>query len=90
MSANDRDDLTGSSQFASTQWSMVRAAGNTLHDEAQVALSQLCEAYWFPLYAYARRRTGNVDDAREMTQAFFGELLEKNIVRRASEERGRF
>jgi RNA polymerase sigma-70 factor (ECF subfamily) len=53
-------------------------------------LEALCEAYWYPLYAYARRRVPDTNEAQDLTQAFFAELLEKNYVGSASPGRGRF
>ncbi len=66
------------------------AAGDARREDAQDALSQLCEAYWYPLYAYVRRRVPNVSEAQDLTQAFFAELLEKNYVGSATPDRGRF
>jgi RNA polymerase sigma factor (sigma-70 family) len=77
--------------FQSTHWSEVIAAGRGRSSpEAQRALASLCEIYWYPLYAYARRRVPNVHEAQDLTQAFFAELLEKNYVGSATPERGRF
>jgi RNA polymerase sigma-70 factor (ECF subfamily) len=53
-------------------------------------LESLCRAYWYPLYAYVRRRGYAVDDAQDLTQAFFARLLEKNYVAQADCQRGRF
>ncbi|MGI9474554.1 MAG: RNA polymerase sigma factor [Rubripirellula sp.] len=77
-------------EFRSTRWSEVIAAGNGSSPESQRALASLCEIYWYPLYAYARRRVPNVHQAQDLTQAFFAELLEKNYVGAATPERGRF
>ena len=76
--------------FVTTQWSIVLAAGKPEDCNAEAALSQLCESYWYPLYAYVRRRVGNIDDAQELTQAFFAHLLEKGAVARVDRSRGRF
>lgn len=65
------------------------AAGDDRHEDAVEALSRLCEYYWYPLYAYVRRRT-NEDEARDLTQSFFAHLLEKNTVAAADQTRGRF
>ncbi len=67
-----------SEHFATTQWSLVRAAGASASLEAQQALERLCATYWFPLYAFARRRTGDADQSQDLTQSFFAQLLEKN------------
>jgi RNA polymerase sigma-70 factor (ECF subfamily) len=53
-------------------------------------LESLCETYWYPLYAYVRRRVADVSEAQDLTQAFFAELLEKNYVGSATPNRGRF
>lgn len=76
--------------FATTRWSLVvRAAGRPC-EEAQSALDLLCRKYWFPLYAYARRRMGDMHAAQDLTQAFFARLLEKDVLAQATPERGRF
>jgi RNA polymerase sigma factor (sigma-70 family) len=76
--------------FATTQWSVVLAAGDIGRHETKIALARLCETYWYPLYAYVRRRVGNVHDAQDLTQAFFCHLLEKQALLRADRSRGRF
>lgn len=72
--------------FATTRWSVVLAAG----EGAEIALEDLCRAYWRPVYGYVRRWGQSPDDARDLTQAFFGRFLEKNWVARARRDRGRF
>ena len=57
--------------FDTTRWSLVLAAGGGDRAAAQAALASLCESYWYPLYAYVRRRGRSPDDARDLTQAFF-------------------
>ena len=80
----------GKRLFATTQWSVVLAAGDIDQHQARIALAQLCEAYWYPLYAYVRRRVDNVHEAQDLTQAFFAHLLEKQAIARADHHRGRF
>ncbi len=53
------------------------------------ALAQFCRAYWFPLYAYARRMNLGVADAEDLTQAFFERLLSRELLGQARRERGR-
>jgi RNA polymerase sigma factor (sigma-70 family) len=79
-----------SEHFATTQWSLVRAAGVSASPEAKQALEKLCATYWYPLYAFARRRTGDADLAQDLTQAFLAQLLEKNTWAVADPVRGRF
>ena len=78
------------SNFETTQWSMVLAAGDADSPDSSAALESLCEIYWYPLYAYARRRGQSEEDARDLTQGFFTKLLEKNWVAAADRERGKF
>jgi RNA polymerase sigma-70 factor (ECF subfamily) len=66
------------------------SAGRKLSVHSRQAMESLCETYWYPLYAYVRRRVPDVNDAHDLTQAFFAELLEKNYVGSATPERGRF
>lgn len=80
----------GNRRFATTQWSIVLAAGHRSSPDADQALASLCATYWYPLYAYVRRRVSDVGEAQDSTQAFFVELLDKNYVRPATPERGRF
>jgi RNA polymerase sigma-70 factor (ECF subfamily) len=69
---------------------MVLAAGRPEAPDALQALTRLCETYWYPLYAYARRRGRSEEDARDLTQGFFAELLAKRWVEAADPARGRF
>ena len=57
---------------------------------ARQALEQLCRMYWYPLYAFSRRRGYTAEDAQDLTQAFFAQMIEKNSVARADRERGKF
>lgn len=77
-------------QFHTTHWSVVQAAGDGDSPVAQEALERLCRAYWYPLYAFARRRGWGGEDAQDLTQAFFAQLLAKDSLARAQRGRGRF
>jgi RNA polymerase sigma-70 factor (ECF subfamily) len=93
MAATDQSDHPGSPapwRFASTRWSLVAAAGQGASPEAQEALATLCQVYWYPLYAYARRRLASVEDAQDLTQEFFAQLLEKDYLQAADPNRGKF
>lgn len=79
----------GSARFATTRWSLVQAAGRASPDRSQ-ALADLCADYWYPLYAYVRRRGHGVEEARDLTQSFFVHLLDKETLARADPARGRF
>ncbi len=66
------------------------AAGQRHTPQSDHALEELCRTYWFPLYAYVRRRGHSKQDAEDSVQAFFARFLEKNYLTGLSAERGRF
>ena len=90
MMPNQNQHPVQARQFATTRWSVVISAGRDSSPDSKRALESLCETYWYPLYAYVRRRVPDVHEAHDLTQAFFTELLEKNYVGSATPERGRF
>ena len=61
--------------FETTKWSLVLAAREPTDPSGREALAELCGIYWYPLYAFVRRRTGDADAARDLTQGFFADLL---------------
>jgi len=75
--------------FATTRWSIVLASKGGDGD-AREALSRLCNAYWYPLYAYVRRQGFSAHDAQDLTQEFFVRLIEKDWLGAVGRERGRF
>ena len=77
-------------QIATTQWSQVLAARDGSQTEALQALEVLCQTYWQPLYAYIRHQGTDSDEARDLTQGFFAELLEKDILASVDPSKGRF
>ena len=76
--------------FKTTHWSLVLAAGDLEDSRSRQALAELFEAYWYPLYAFARRSGADPDTACDQTQSFFAELIDKNVVGQADRHRGRF
>ena len=76
--------------FATTHWTVVLAAGRRHTPQSDGALEELCRTYWFPLYAYVRRRGHTKEDAEDSVQAFFARFLAKNYLEGLSAERGRF
>jgi RNA polymerase sigma factor (sigma-70 family) len=76
--------------FVTTHWSIVLAAGDQESPQAQEALSALCAAYWYPLYAYVRRHGHPPEQAEDLTQEFFTQLLEKGFLRGVDPEKGKF
>jgi RNA polymerase sigma-70 factor (ECF subfamily) len=93
MTTDDRGGHTEEGQeplFVTTHWSVVLAAGHGDTTRAHDSLAELCKTYWYPLYAYARRRGCSPHDAQDLTQEFFARLLEGNWVAKADRQRGRF
>jgi RNA polymerase sigma-70 factor (ECF subfamily) len=76
--------------FATTHWTVVLAAGQTRSPHAGRALEELCQTYWFPLYAYIRRHGRGKEDAEDLTQAFFARLLEKQTLAGLDSSKGKF
>ena len=74
-------------RFLTTRWSLVLAAGGKADSHCHEALQALCEAYWYPLYAYARHQGQAAQDAEDLTQAFFVKLIERNLVSIADRSR---
>lgn len=77
--------------FPSTSWSVIQAVQNPSRPEARQKLDQLIVAYWKPVYHFLRRRwSKSNEDAKELTQDFFTELLETDSLSRFTRERGTF
>ena len=88
---NAGDAFARNATFATTHWSVVLTAGQ--HDSPQAAaaaLEKLCSTYWYPLYAYVRRRGYSPEDAQDLTQEFFARLLQQSSITRADRAKGRF
>jgi RNA polymerase sigma-70 factor (ECF subfamily) len=77
-------------QFPTTRWSLIIATRQQRTTQARDALAHLCAIYWYPLYAFARRRCARIEDAQDLTQGFFACVLEKDYVKDFDTERGRF
>ena len=77
-------------QFATTHWSVVLAAGDSASPGSREALEKLCRTYWLPVYAFVRRQGYNREQAEDLTQGFFEQLIEKELASRPDPERGRF
>lgn len=88
-SISQRARFGGPREFATTQWSVVLAAGGDT-SRAAPALGKLCTAYWYPIYAFVRRQGRNAHDAQDLTQGFFAELIERESLAGVVKERGRF
>ena len=81
--------LTGcAAVFPTTHWSVVVQAVDKLGEERSRALERLCESYWYPLYAYVRRKGHSPADAEDLTQEFFARLLHKNYLSTVDQRKG--
>ncbi|MEM9589332.1 MAG: hypothetical protein AAGA03_18775 [Planctomycetota bacterium] len=76
--------------FATTRWSLIAAASDQDSPDSRAALGELCQQYWVPLYAFALRRGFATEDAQDVTQAFFADLLDDDLLSKADASRGRF
>jgi len=76
--------------FATTHWSVVQAACIMRAPQARAALETLCRNYWYPLYAFVRRRGHGPDEAQDLTQDFFADLIERESLRSVDRGKGRF
>ena len=80
----------GGAGFQTTHWTLIlRARHSDPTETARKALSNFCEAYWPPLYAFLRRRGHAPPEAQDLVQGFFAHLLEQNTLSRADQEKGR-
>lgn len=79
-----------SPRFATTRWSLVLQAKDKAAPQARAALADLCKAYWYPLYAFVRKRSRDGHEAQDRTQGFFVRLLEQDFLDDVVPERGRF
>jgi RNA polymerase sigma-70 factor (ECF subfamily) len=77
-------------RFPTTCWSRIVAAGSPVTPKARAALAELCAAYWYPLYAFIRRKGHGPDEAVDLTQGYFARLLERGTVAAAAAGNGRF
>jgi len=92
------DDITGfcsqpvsrNEAFATTLWSLVLDAGIGDLERSAPALQRLCSIYWYPVYAFIRRRGSDVHEAEDLTQSFFAHVLEADMLQRANQDKGRF
>jgi len=82
--------VEGRPVFVTTHWSVVLSARKKDSPQSAAALETLCRTYWYPLYAYVRRQGQSPPDAQDLTQEFFARLLQKDYLKAAAREKGRF
>jgi DNA-directed RNA polymerase specialized sigma24 family protein len=77
-------------RFHTTRWSVIMVAAQDDTGAGKAALAKLCQLYWYPLYAFARRRGYPPHDAQDLTQGFFVQILENRTFARADQLKGKF
>lgn len=82
--------MRGERRFRTTRWSLVANAAQGETESGRLALEELCQAYWFPVYAFARRQGSTPEAAADLAQSFFLHLLSGGALAAADPERGRF
>lgn len=87
---NSTEPYQGAPLFLTTRWSVVLAAQDKSSPHSAAALQTLCQAYWYPLYAYVRRLGRSPHDSQDLTQEFFARLLAQDWLRVVLPEKGRF
>ena len=77
------------SDFPSTRWTLIHKVQTGSEQESTQALNQLCRTYWYPIYAYARRYGFKAEDAEDITQVFFQNLVTYECLQAVAEEKGK-
>jgi RNA polymerase sigma factor (sigma-70 family) len=90
LKPNDDSDAGKGGQFMTTRWSAVLLSAQSQAPGSDKARDEFCQFYWYPLYAFIRRRGYNADDARDLTQGFFLFILGRKALQRATPEKGKF
>lgn len=81
-------DPNRNSSFPTTHWTLVQTVQNGAPADAAKAMEAICQRYWYPIYAYLRRKGFGPHDAEDLTQAFFVELISEETLQAARRERG--
>lgn len=83
-------DARKAASFSTTHWSVVLEAGQGDIAKSTAALEKLCRQYWYPIYAFVRRRGSDRHEAEDLTQAFFAHLLDKETLKKVDRRKGKF
>jgi RNA polymerase sigma factor (sigma-70 family) len=90
MKISDSSVAGEAGQFHTTRWTLVMASAHDQDPAGQAALAALCQTYWYPLYAFARRRGHSPPDAQDLTQGFFLHVLEHRALSQVDRIKGKF
>ena len=86
----DHSSLADAAEFRPTRWSVVLLSAQSEAPGSRAALAALCGLYWYPLYAFIRRRGYNPEDAQDLTQGFFLHLLDHKALAEVDPLKGKF
>lgn len=89
MASNTPGETLGDGQFPMTRWTLVLEARDGSETESFRALSDLCTAYWYPIYGFLRRSGAPPEDAADSTQDFFAALVKKGFLSKADPAKGK-
>jgi RNA polymerase sigma factor (sigma-70 family) len=90
LSAYNHNSAQARHRFNTTQWTMVLNARDQDSEMGRAALERLCQTYWYPLYAFARRKGRSPEDAQDLVQGFFEQFLSKGYLETVAREKGKF
>lgn len=90
MRPSDDSDAGKGGQFMTTRWSAVLLSAQSQAPGSDGAREEFCQLYWYPLYAFIRRRGYNAEDARDLTQGFFLSIFDHKALQRATPTKGKF
>jgi RNA polymerase sigma factor (sigma-70 family) len=79
----------GSPEFPTTHWTLVNVVQGKDPKQAAQALEEICSRYWYPVYAFLRRSGRSAEDAEDLTQMLFHQLLEDDSLSQVRQDRGR-
>ncbi|MCB1095683.1 MAG: sigma-70 family RNA polymerase sigma factor [Verrucomicrobiae bacterium] len=79
----------GSKSFPTTRWTLILDLQGGSESQRERALEELCQLYWFPIYGYVRQRGKSPEEAQDLTQSFFAQLLAGGGFERADAEKGK-
>jgi len=80
----------GRAEFPTTSWTLVLAAGDPERANSRDAITSLCATYWYPLYAFIRKRGASAPEAQDLVQEFFVRFIARHYFDRADPEKGNF
>jgi DNA-directed RNA polymerase specialized sigma24 family protein len=90
VNPDHHSQVGNTTRFHTTHWSAVLLSAQSQVPGSQAALAELCRIYWYPIYAFVRRRGSSPEDAQDLTQGFFLHLLDHKALRQVSPVKGKF